>query len=133
VRAFADTNIVVYAEADDERKAALARAIIENSPVISTQVINETIAALTTKYGFSRAEAYEVAGALLDLCEVAAVDHTTVREAMALAARYRLSHGDALIAAAALQAGCEVLYTSDLQRGQVIAERLTVVNPFVAA
>ena len=64
MRAFADTNIVVYAESDDGEKSRRARTIIEGSPVISTQVVIETIAALTGKYGFSRPDAYEVASGL---------------------------------------------------------------------
>lgn len=43
VRAFADTNIAVYAESDDGDKSKRARTIIEATPVVSAQVINETI------------------------------------------------------------------------------------------
>src|SRR3954468_3366016 len=67
VRAFADTNIAVYAESDDGERSVRARSILEASPVISTQVVNEAIAALTRKYGFSKADANEVATALMDL------------------------------------------------------------------
>ncbi len=130
MRAFADTNIVVYAESDDGDKSRRARTIIENSPVISTQVVIETIAALTGKYGFSRSDAYEVAGGLMDLCEVAPVDQGTLREAMRISIRYQLSHWDALIVAAALKADCDVLYSEDMQHGQVFDDRITVSNPF---
>jgi predicted nucleic acid-binding protein len=37
---------------------------------------------------------------------------------------------DALIIAAALEAGCATLYCEDLQHGQVIQGRLTIRNPF---
>jgi predicted nucleic acid-binding protein len=37
-----------------------------------------------------------------------------------------------LIVASALLAGCDVLYSEDLQHGQVFDEQLTVVNPFLA-
>jgi predicted nucleic acid-binding protein len=40
---------------------------------------------------------------------------------------------DALVIAAALQGGCEILYSEDLQNGQVIEGRLTVQNPFAKA
>ena len=130
MRVFADTNIAVYAESDDGEKSKRARAIVEGSPVISTQVVNELIAALTGKYAFSRADAHEVASGLMDLCEVVPVDQGTVRQAMSIADRYRLSHWDALIVAAALEAGCDVLYTEDMQHEQVFDGRLTVKNPF---
>jgi predicted nucleic acid-binding protein len=35
-----------------------------------------------------------------------------------------------LIIAAALEAGCATLYSEDLQHGQVIDQRLTIINPF---
>jgi predicted nucleic acid-binding protein len=45
-RAFADTNIVIYAESDDGEKSKIALAVLEAAPVISAQVVNETVAAL---------------------------------------------------------------------------------------
>ena len=49
--------------------------------------------------------------------------------ALELQERYRFSFWDALIVAAALEAGCTRLLTEDLQHGQVI-EGLRVENPF---
>ena len=131
MRVFADTNIVIYAESADDEKSKRARAIIESSPVISTQVVNEVIAALTTKYGFSKSDSHEVATSLMELCEVVPVDASTVRAAMELSARHQLSHWDALIVAAAVQADCEVLYSEDMHHEQVFAGSVTVKNPFV--
>ncbi len=55
----------------------------------------------------------------------------TIREAIRLARRYKLSHWDSLIVAAALLAGCEKLYSQDMQHGQVFDEQLKVINPFL--
>lgn len=55
----------------------------------------------------------------------------TIREAIRLVRRYKLSHWDSLIVAAALMAGCEKLYSQDMQDGQVFDEQLKVVNPFL--
>ena len=128
---FADTNIVIYAEGSDVRKAQRAMSILESGPVISSQVVTETINVLTRKYGFTLPEAHEVPSSLLDLCEVVPVSAETVRTAMRLAARYRRSHWDSLIVAAAFLAGCDTLYSEDLQHDQVIDGRLRIVNPFV--
>jgi predicted nucleic acid-binding protein len=130
VRAFADTNIIVYAQSDDGEKSKTARAILESAPVISTQVVNETIAALTSKYRFTKPDAYELAIGLMDLCEVVSVDKRTICEAMTLALRYQLSHWDALIVAAAIEAGCDLLYSEDMQNGQVFNDQVTVIDPF---
>ena len=56
----------------------------------------------------------------------------TMHRALDIAARYGFSWYDSLIVATALEAGCDTLYTEDLQHGQVIDNRLTVTNPFVA-
>lgn len=129
-RVFADTNLFIYAESQDQYKATRAIEIIRNSPVISTQVINETISVLTRKHKFLLSEAHEIAESLLDLCEVVAVDASTLCKAIDLAKRYSLSHWDSLIVAAALLANCEKLYSEDMQHGQVFDDQLTVVNPF---
>jgi predicted nucleic acid-binding protein len=52
-KSFADTNIVIYAEGSDVSKAQRATGILESSPVISSQVVTETISTLTRKYGFT--------------------------------------------------------------------------------
>lgn len=129
-KSFADTNIVIYAEGSDVGKAERATAILESSPVISSQVVTESISTLTRKYGFTLVEAHEVALGLIDLCEVVPVSADTIRAAIRLAARYQLSHWDSLIVAAAMLAGCETLYSEDLQHNQLFDDRLRVVNPF---
>lgn len=54
-RFFADTNIAIYAEGSDVSKAQRATAILESSPLISSQVVTETISTLRRKYGLVRA------------------------------------------------------------------------------
>lgn len=131
-RVFADTNVIIYAESADGAKTERSLAIIESKPVISVQVINETISVLTKKHGFTLAEAHEVAESLLDLCEAVPLDVETIREAIGLTKRYALSHWDSLIVAAALRAGRDTLYSEDMQHGQVFNGRLTVVNPYLS-
>jgi len=44
--------------------------------------------------------------------------------------KYKFSYWDSLIIASALESGCGILYTEDMQDGQVIEDRLRIVNPF---
>ncbi len=132
VPAFVDTNVAVYALGRDSAKATRARQVLDAAPIASSQVINEVISVLTGKQQFSRAEAYEVATALMKLVAVAPVTANTVRDAMAVGMHDGLSHWDALIVAAALATGCDTLYSEDMQAGQVFEGRLTVKNPFAA-
>lgn len=53
--------------------------------------------------------------------------------AMQIEARYQASYWDALILAAALAAGCDTLYSEDMQDGQMFEGRLTVKNPFAGS
>lgn len=129
---FADTNIVVYAYGADPAKVTVAEAIVQASPVISTQVINEFHNVARRKLGLDMATRHRVATDLLQSCRVIAVDQAIVAAAMQIEARYQLSYWDSLIISAALAAGCETLYSEDLQDGQVFEGRLTVKNPFVA-
>jgi len=129
-RVFADTNLFIYAESQDQDKSSRAIEIIQDAPVISSQVVNETVSVLTRKHGFLLSEAHEIAESLLDLCEVVAVDSHTIRKAIDLAKRYSLSHWDSLIIAAALLADCRTLFSEDLQHGQVFDGQLTIINPF---
>ena len=64
-------------------------------------------------------------------CAVVPLDAQIVAQAMAMEAKYQVSYWDALVVAAALAAGCDTLYTEDLQNGQVFEGRLAVKNPFV--
>ena len=58
-----------------------------------------------------------------------AVDGELVLEALALSARYQISHFDAQIVAAAARLGCATLYTEDLSNGQIYAN-VRAMNPF---
>ena len=54
----------------------------------------------------------------------------THRAALTISEKYGYSIYDALIASAALEAGCKTLYSEDLQDGQIVNRRLTIRNPF---
>ena len=128
---FADTNIVVYAYAKDPQKSLVAEAILVAAPVISTQVVSEFLNVARTKMGLDLATRHRVAQDLLYSCTVVPLDAQVVTQAMVIEAKYRVSYWDALVVAAALAAGCDTLYTEDLQKGQVFEGRLAVKNPFV--
>jgi len=49
-----------------------------------------------------------------------------------LAERYGFSTYVAMIAAAALHAGCDTLWSEDMQHGMALKEGLRIVNPFRA-
>jgi predicted nucleic acid-binding protein len=126
-KVFADTNIVLYTIGQDAQKASIARSIIAAHPIVSTQVINEATSVCLRKLGFNREQAYSFADEVMRRTEVLPVDELVTRKSAELAIRFQLSNWDALIVA--VLAGCEKLYSEDLQHGQVI-EGVTIENPF---
>jgi predicted nucleic acid-binding protein len=131
VRAFADTNIPLYALDVDAEKRKKALALLRGNPVISVQVVNEFISVAIGKMKLARPQINRLARVMMKRCEVVTMDEAMVKEAIALGERYQLSHWDSLIIAAALRANCDTLYSDDMQHGQLIDGRLTFINPFI--
>ena len=136
---FLDTNLFVYTFDDrDERKRRRARGLVADAlhtgdGIISYQVVQEFFNVATRK--FTTPLRAEDCGRYLDrvltpLCEIFP-SIPLYRAALDIHERWQLSYYDALIAASALQGGCDLLYTEDLHHGLKI-QSLTVTNPFLA-
>jgi len=104
--------------------------LLRMNPVISVQVVNEFISVATGKMKLARPQINRLARVMMKRCEVVPMDADMVNEAIVLGERFQFSHWDSLIVAAALRANCATLYSEDMQHGQVIDNRLTVINPF---
>ncbi|HEY0007626.1 MAG TPA: PIN domain-containing protein [Tepidisphaeraceae bacterium] len=131
-RSFFDSNIILYSL--DNRELAKKRVAIElimdhlrtATAVISTQVVIESFHNALGKMKLSSETANEAIQALRRL-EIIDTDATLVFQAVELCRSAQLSIFDA----AAAKAGCETVYTEDLNHGQMIGG-VKVVNPFVA-
>lgn len=130
--AFLDTNILVYAQ-QTGLKATISQDLIAQGGMISVQVLNE----LTNLLRKADQRSWRDIELVLDDVDNAlepAVPLTaaTTRAALALARDHGFAFYDALILAAAIEAGCDVLYTEDVQHGRSIAG-LAIVNPFLGS
>jgi len=133
---FIDTNILIYYISDDKVKKSIARKIIIDNfddfiLVISSQVISEFVYVSIKKNLLERGEAFSLAKEFMDIFAFSMIKKSTILRAFEIMCRYDFSYWDSLIVASALEKGCSVLYSEDLQQGQII-DSLTVVNPFVA-
>ncbi len=133
MRPFVDTNIVVYAlSGQDPAKQAVAQRLLAERgaarPSLSTQVLAETWSVLTRKLRWAPDDAL-AAVTLLKQLRVVALTPETQLDALRLAVEHRLSGWDAMVVQAALQTGCDTLYSEDLQPGRRFGS-LEVVNPF---
>jgi predicted nucleic acid-binding protein len=135
---FLDTNILVYTFDDgdpgkkDRARALVAEALAESRGAISYQVIQEFLNAALRKFSkpLTAADAERYFTIVLEpLCTVfASVE--LFHQALDISGRWKYTFYDSLIIASALQAGCSVLYSEDLQHGQKIGG-LRILNPFV--
>ena len=129
-RPFLDSNIVIYAFTANDPRNGKAEALLEAGGVISVQVLNEFVNVSRRKQGRDWDEIGDSLGILKILLDPPRPLTVEVHESAVAIARDRgLSIYDSLIIAAALRAGCSILYSEDLQHGQTI-EQLTIRNPF---
>ncbi len=130
-RAFFDTNIFVYAIAQDDPRCHKAEQLISEGGTVSVQVLNEFAAVARKKAKMPWDEVQLALESIEVLCpDPLPITLNTHKEALAIAGKYGLKIYDALIVASALQARCTTLYSEDMQDGQVIAKQLTIRNPF---
>jgi predicted nucleic acid-binding protein len=130
-RPFVDTNVLLYLLSGDAAKADRAEALLTGRIVISVQVLNEFANVARRKLGLAWSQ---VECALQDIrrfADVRPLTFDTHERGMALAQRYQLNVCDAMIAAAALEAGCTTLASEDFSSGQRFEGSLTIRNPFV--
>lgn len=127
-RAFIDSNIIVYL-AGDGGKALVAMDIVRHGGVISVQVLNETANVLRKKAGLAISDIRDFLGLLRTLLDVTPVTIELHEAGLDLAERHELSVYDAMILAAARQAGCGVLLTENMASGAVLSG-IHLVNPF---
>lgn len=129
-KTFFDTNVLIYSASQDERTER-AEALLSGGGIISVQVLNEFAAVAHRKLNMPWEDVAEALAAIKILCpEPVPITLQTHEAALQIAMRYRYHIYDALVVAAALDAGCTTLYSEDLQAGQVIDGRLTIRNPF---
>jgi predicted nucleic acid-binding protein len=131
---FIDTNILVYSLDNSNRKKKtkareiLTKLTLKDTPVISTQVLQEVYYTLTGKIKINKAVAKNIIQNYRNM-EVLVNTGDTIEEAIDISVSFKLSFWDALIIAAAEAANCSFVYSEDLNDGQTI-RRVRIINPF---
>ena len=135
-REFVDANVLVYAfDSSAARKQQAARQLLErlwesNGGCLSIQVLQEFFVTVTKKV----AKPLSVADATARVREfsawrVFAPAAEDVLDAIALHAQAKIGFWDAMIVLAAAESGCDVLWTEDLNDGQLL-RGVRIRNPF---
>ena len=129
---FIDTNIFVYTQSSVEiKKRNISTGIIENYDChASTQVLSEVSNVLTKKLNMPVQEVKQIISAINENCTISIIDYETVQKALDLKERYGYSYYDSLILAAAIESGCQKIFSEDMNNRQIIANTLEIANPF---
>jgi predicted nucleic acid-binding protein len=131
---FFDTNVLLYLHSSaDQRKQAIARRILQECRdngviVVSTQVVQEFYVVGLRKLLIAPAVLRRLTVDLLDLF-VEQIEPAHILQAIWNCEHYQISFWDALIVAAADASGASILYTEDLNHGQLYG-RVRAENPF---
>lgn len=132
--AFFDTNILLYADDADAgartgvARDLLRRAISTRTGVVSTQVLQEFYVNARRKLNLDGAAARARIEVYLGL-DVVQITPSLLLAAVDLNRLDTISFWDALVIRAAEQAGCDTLYSEDLQEGRRFGP-VRIVNPF---
>jgi predicted nucleic acid-binding protein len=129
---FFDSNILLYIASNDAMKAERAEKLLSDGGATSVQVLNEIANVSRRKMRMTWPDTHSFLSMLRSLLSVHAITVETHETGLALAEAHRLSIYDAMIAASALQAGCNILWSEDMQHARVIDKRLRIINPFRA-
>jgi predicted nucleic acid-binding protein len=127
-----DSNILIYNHSlDHENKRLTARGFFKENPVVSSQVISEYLNVMKRNFKMQKLELMQLCSLWLEKCTVQPVVLSTIKLAQDLVGKYDFQVFDGIIVAAALEADCDILYSEDMQDGQIIENMLKIVNPFV--
>lgn len=131
VEDFFDTSVLLYLLSEDFGKADRVEQLLAERGTISVQVLNEFAAVALRKLRISLRDVREILDTVRAVCRVETVTVATHDRGLAIHERYGFSFYDSILVSSALIVGAKVLYSEDLQHGQVIDGQLQVINPFL--
>ena len=126
-----DSNVVLYLLLAEEAKAETAARLLSQKGVVSVQVLNEVNNVMRRKWQMDWEEIDDFLHVLMPVCIIRPLTLSVHRLGLNLARRHHFSIYDAMIVAAAIESGCRVLYSEDMQHGFTV-DSLQIINPFHA-
>jgi len=132
VKAFLDTNVFIYTQSKGEltKRDIALKALEKFDCYASTQVFNEVSNIMVKKLKMPIVEVKQIISAINDRCEIFIVNFEAVQKALDLKEVYNYSYYDSLILATALLSDCNYIFSEDLHDGQIIDNKIEIVNIF---
>jgi predicted nucleic acid-binding protein len=138
-----DTNVLLYLNQEVEPdKKLIAEIIVGKHPVVSAQAVSEYLCEREKEWRKARPKGTpfddDAKAFVLDSCandldgtHIQHVDVNTLRHARNLVRQHHLPLRDAVIVASSVEAGCNTLYSEDMDDGLKVEKQLTIKNPFI--
>ncbi len=127
---FVDSNVFLYVLSGDAAKARVAEDIIRSGGMVSVQVLNEIVSVGRRKLRAEWSTVHDLLNAIAMQFRILPLSFAVHEFAVRLSQKNGLSIYDANIVAAADLAGCDTLFTEDLNNGQRIGS-VAIRNPFM--
>lgn len=134
-KCFLDTNLLVYLYDENElRKQEFLVGFLEKlngnqQAIISVQTLGEFYNVTTRKLKLTKNQSQFFCDEIRRMYPVYEITTENVFHAMNISKQTQFSYWDSLIVAMAVDTGCSILYSEDLNNGQEI-EGVKIVNPF---
>lgn len=130
---FFDTNMLLYAASgavNETAKRMVARDLLaRDGGGLSVQVLAEFYVNATAKFKLPEDKVIRILESLENY-PVIPISESVFWSALEIRKRHQISYWDSAIIAAALELGCETVYSEDLNHGQLYAG-VRVINPFL--
>jgi predicted nucleic acid-binding protein len=131
-KAFIDTNIFIYLYSEDElqKQNISQKAVDKYDCIISTQVLNEFCNVCIGKLDLSTEKVELAIDEIIEQCTVLLVEDRNIKLALEIHKHYGYKYFDCLMLASAIDADCKYFITEDMADGQIINNKITIVNIF---
>ena len=134
-KVFFDSNILIYSIDESEaEKRSMTKNLIEDAAKnktawISTQSLQEFYNVVTRKLKVSKEDAKLMVKTLSETFPVLQVTPKIILLGIDVSVKTGFSFWDSLVLASAVECSCDVLYSEDLNSGQVV-NGVKILNPF---
>jgi predicted nucleic acid-binding protein len=128
-----DTNVLIYLHEIDpgSHKRGIANELIAEEPLISAQVVSEYLNVCNRRLKMTKHDSLNALMGWLPFCNFAPFELIIFSTAVHLLQKYQFQMFDGIVVASALESGCSILYTEDMQHDLLIEKQLRVINPFL--
>ena len=99
--------------------------------ILSVQILNEFYAVME-RYKYPHNGIKSCLNEIIEQVQVMPLELETVRRCIIIREKYGYSWWDSLVLTSALENDCAILYSEDMQSGQMIEDRLKIMNPFAS-